>query len=58
MKDETGFSNPLSRIERRMLDELNLAVYEANPLNAALRHCRIGAVRINKPTDSTFHHPV
>jgi len=52
-----GFSNPMTKIEVRMLDALKVAVYEANPMNRALRHCAIVNVAIKRDLSSTFHHP-
>lgn len=53
----TGFFIPLRNIEIRLLDALNLAAYEANRMNRALRRCVIGKISLKRDPASTFHHP-
>jgi len=53
-----GFSNPMTKIEVRLLDVLKVAAYEANPMNLALRHCVIGKIVLKRNSSTTFHHPV
>lgn len=55
---ENGFLNPMRRIEIRLLDALRIAANDANPLNSAWRHCKIGKITIKRDMSTTFHHSV